>query len=173
MHIFLTGPRHIGKSTVIQKTISLLQEGGLRRLAGFLTYWGTTGDSYLYIAAADPALGHEPCRLAEFKAGSLICHAEVFDQLGVELLSSASSAQVICLDELGFLEAGSRLFKQKVLSCLKGDVPLFGVLRQGDIPWHEPIKSHPRVTLYEVNAYNREQLPCQLAALLHPYIESG
>lgn len=166
MHIFLTGPRRVGKSTVIQKTISLLQEEGELCLGGFLTYWGVEGDPHLYITAADPGRRQAPARLADYQNGGLIRHAEAFEQQGVELLRLVERLQLICMDELGFLEADSPLFQQQVYCLLDGDTPVLGVLRAGDIPWHEPIKAHPRVRLCEVNLENREQLPVQLAALL-------
>lgn len=168
--IFLTGPRQIGKSTVIQKTVSLLQEGGLRHLGGFLTYWGAEGDPHLYIAAADPSQRQNPSHLADYQDGHLTRHTEAFDRLGAELLSDSQSAQLICMDELGYLEEESPLFQGRVLACLDGDMPVIGVLREGDIPWHDQIKAHPRVTICEVSLSNREKLPAQLAAALRPHI---
>ena len=168
--VFLTGPRQIGKSTVIRKTISLLQKEGPLRLGGFFTYWGAKGDSHLYIAAADPSQGQNPSPLADCRNGSLIHHTEVFDQQSLKLLPDSSPAHLICMDELGFLEADSPLFKGRVYSCLDSDKPVIGVLREGEIPWHDPIKTHPRVTLCEVTLDNRDHLPAKLAAALRPHI---
>ena len=171
MHVFLSGRRHAGKSTVIQKTISLLKEEGALLLGGFLTYWGDEGDPRLYISAADPAQGQVPAMLAEYLDGRMLCYTDVFDKVGVDLLRDVGAPQLICMDELGFLEADSPLFIRQVLQCLDGGTPVIGVLREGDIPWHEPVKKHPDVTLHHIrDTDDREQLPYRLAEALRPYI---
>jgi nucleoside-triphosphatase len=170
-NIFLTGPRQIGKSTVLQKTLALLQKEMPLSLGGFLTYWAGEDERQLYLAPADPAHGQKAARLADDRQGRQTQYAEVFDTLGVKLLSDKSPTQLICMDELGFMEDKSQLFKGLVLACLDADTPVIGVLREGDIPWHAPIKNHPKVSVIEVNIDNREQLPTRLAAALRPYVK--
>ena len=70
------------------------------------------------------------------------------------------------MDELGFLESDAIVFKRTVLSKLAANIPVFGVLRQGDVPWLACIKRNPKVTLFNVDEKNRDSLPQVLATSL-------
>ena len=159
MHIFLQGPLGIGKSTVIEKTIGLLS--GVRRiiLGGFNTYKARDGSPYIYISAPKQNKPAEAYCIAQLTKDGLRVHPEVFDSEGVLLLSNIDNADLICMDELGFLERQSYMFQRRVLECLDGSVPILGVLRDKVIPWHLPIKSHPSVSILRVNEDNRGSLP--------------
>jgi nucleoside-triphosphatase THEP1 len=168
MHVFLTGPKRIGKSTAIQKTLSLLGKACPISLGGFLTYWGGEGDSSLYIADAGGQVA--PTLLAERRDGSMSLFPEAFEVQGTGLLRKPQGANLILMDELGFLEKDSPYFRQTALARLDGDIPVLGVLREGHIPWHVTIKTHPRVTIYNVSLDNRDLLPQTIADVLKSYI---
>jgi nucleoside-triphosphatase len=74
------------------------------------------------------------------------------------------------MDELGYLERNALVFQQVVLDILARDIPVIGTMRMKDIPWHEPIKADPRVSLLKVTLENRDTLPRDIAALLSPFI---
>jgi hypothetical protein len=61
------------------------------------------------------------------------------------------------------LESDAVLFKEAVMNTIAGSTPVFGVLRLGDVPWHEAVKCNRRVTLIDVNVMNRDSLPQELA----------
>ena len=166
MHIFLQGPIHIGKSTIIRKTITLLSKTKPLSLAGFYTYRGENGDPFVYIIDAQPSPASEAFPVAKMNDhGMGAIYQDVFDEKGVQFLKKVDSADLICMDELGFLESESLLFQEQVFHCLNGNTPILGVLRDREIPWHKPIKTHPEVSILRVNEENRNDLPERIRTL--------
>lgn len=168
MHIFLSGPKGIGKSTVISKTLDILTAEAPIELGGFFTWNGGEADPHIFMRPAQSGRGGEIYRLASHNSqkGGLDCDIHVFEQDGARILREKTDPGLIIMDELGFLESGAPLFREAVLDTLAGSVPVFGVLRQDDIPWHNSIKENPFVTLFDVNENNRGDLPRNLARLL-------
>ena len=163
MHIFLQGPLGIGKSTVIRKALAILSEP--LAIGGFFTY--KLDDDGIYICATDDLDRSGAACVARFgDRGSKNLYPEIFDTEGVRLLQSARSADLIIMDELGFLESKAELFKQEVLACIDRDTPILGVLRDMEIPWHKPIKSHPSVKIIRVTEENRNNLAEQIREII-------
>ena len=175
MHIFLLGHRNIGKSTVINRTLELLKSRMDFMTGGFRTWRGGADDPHIYMQPVISGWEREKYRLASYHVHGhkIDCDPQVFDRVGVCLLNGSRDADLIIMDELGFLERKSYQFQQKVLSVLANSTPVIGVLRLGDILWHNQIKSDPRVNLVEVTSGNRDQLPEDLAALLTPFIRQS
>jgi len=165
LHIFLQGMLNVGKSTVIRKTLEILTACGPLKIGGFNTWRSGALDSNIYIRPAMPGREDEKYHLASYRADShnIDCDPLAFDQTGVRLLEENPYADLIIMDELGFLERYSSVFQQTVLKALDRDIPVIGVLRKKDIPWHEPIKTHPLVSIREVTMENRDTLPQELA----------
>ena len=168
MHVFLQGPRNVGKTTVIRKTLSILMARKPLILGGFFTWNGGKDDPCVYMQPARPDVEGERYKLAGFnmEKGGLICDIQVFERDGARLLSISKGAELIIMDELGFLESSALNFRRAVLDTLAGDTPVFGTLRLGDVPWHNEIKSNPLVKLYDVSEKNRDTLPPELAKAL-------
>jgi len=162
-HLFLTGDIQIGKSTLLRRVLDAL---GPVRLGGFRTVTaadipGAVGSVYL-VPAAQARPGFSPdCRVAiRWGPGrGAECFPEVFDRRGTELLADAAQAQLIVMDEIGFLEASAPRFSARVSALLDGETPILGVVRkQGETPLQQYIRSHPRVRLVEVTEENRDEL---------------
>ena len=169
MHVFLQGPKNIGKSTVILETIDLLNVNALAPLSlgGFFTWNGGKTDPHVYMRPAGTKGEGEAFLLASWddKNSRLACDTKVFEEAGALILAQSEGADLIIMDELGFLESSAERFKQAVLDTLAGDVPVLGVLRLGDIPWHKDIKCDPSILLLNVGEENRNTLPKELAGL--------
>jgi len=168
MHIFLQGPRNVGKSTVIRKTLDILTEREPLKLGGFFTWKSGADDPYVYLQSARHSGEKEVYRVAGFdeNKGGFVSYIEAFEKEGVRLIKESKDAELIVMDELGYLESGAPKFKKAVLDAVAGDIPIFGVLRLGDVPWHADIKSSPLVSLFDVNEKNRDTLPRELARML-------
>jgi nucleoside-triphosphatase len=177
LHIFLQGPRNIGKSAAILKTLDILGEQPRDiAIAGFYTWNSRDGGTQIFMRPAAQGREGEIYRLASYNndRGGLECDFSVFEKAGVNILTESAGADIIVMDELGFLEAGAPAFRKAALDILDGNVPVLGVLRQGkEIPWHDEIKNHPRVSLYDVNEKNRDDLPRELAENLLKRWQSG
>ena len=175
MHVFVTGPPGSGKSTVVNKTIELISDRIAARdragfiVAGFITYKGVDGDPNIYIESAS-----EPLKRYAFAqsgpGGASGFRADVLENEGAALLEDAPEADLICMDELGFMEDAAPAFKKRVMACLDGSVPIIGALREkrrgNEISWHLPIKAHPSVTVLRVDECNRDGLPSRIVNII-------
>ena len=172
MHVFLQGERNIGKSTVVSRTIDMLQVREPLVLRGFFTWNGGKGDPHVYMRPAQRDREREVFRIASWDKtkGALVCDLQVFEQVGTSLLKKCPDTGLVVMDELGFLESGAAGFIQAVMDTIAGSVPVLGVLRLGGIPWHETIKQNPSVSLFDVDRENRGTLPLELAERLLPLI---
>lgn len=171
MHIFLQGPRGIGKSTVIRNTLDILTADAPLALGGFFTWNGGMDDPHIYMRPAAIGREREIYRIASYDAekGGMACDLSVFEKAGVSILGESAGAALIIMDELGFLEAGAPEFRRAVLKIIGGSAPVLGVLRIGGIPWHDDIKNDPGVLLAGVTEENRGALPRKLAARYESY----
>lgn len=168
MHIFLQGNRGVGKSTVIRKTLEMLGERMEVSLGGFFTWNGGENDPNVYLKAARPDIGGEAHRVAYYDAAArrMICDKNVFESAGARILDESADADLILMDELGYLESDAETFKKTVMKTLAGEAPVLGVLRLGDVPWHDGIKNDKRVTIYDVNEKTRDTLPRVLSGMI-------
>ena len=174
-HIFLQGPRNIGKSTVIRKTLDILKTRASPALGGFFTWSGGPDDPTVRLRPAESGREREIYRVAvrNPQTGGLVCDSDVFEQTGARLLKDLDGVNLIIMDELGFLENNAPAFKLAVFDALSGDIPALGVMRLGDIPWLRDIKNSPMITLLDVNENNRDVLPGELATELTYRIGRG
>jgi len=158
MHIFLTGPKQVGKSTIIQKVIERLKMKDLC-IGGFCTYQGISNDLDIYINYYDrgkPYTLENKVAYRTIEGATPLPHT--FDSLGVKILSD-TNVDIIVMDELGFLESSAELFKSKVLTLIDGIIPILGVIKEQYVPWLEQIKYHPKVETISVTQNNRDFLP--------------
>lgn len=171
MHIFLTGEIQVGKSTVIAKTLALLNI----LPGGFKTYFGPdrgSPDKLLYMnSAAEPEIFREENAVVRFKEGYLPqALTEKFDTYGVELIGSArASSNLILLDECGNLERDAFVFQKEIIDTLNSNTPVFGVIKLASRGWTDIIRNHPKVKLITVTRENRDDLPQILAHQLNEY----
>ena len=174
-HIFLTGEKKIGKSTLADRALAALPP---LRLGGFRTVKvadRTDALGSVYLTPAD-------CPEPECSDESRVClrlpgdeaplsFPAVFDCLGARILSESDGCDLILMDEIGIAEASAPRFCAAVERCLNAPVPVLGVLRlSGDTPLQRAIRTHPEVLLLTVTKENRgalaEELPRMLAQRL-------
>ena len=167
-HVFLTGEIQIGKSTVIDKTLALLNIP----YGGFKTYFGPDRSEperllYLREAASPPVHDAEHAVVRFRRNAPPQVMTERFDTLGVSYIAGArGGSRLIVMDECGSLEREAVLFRREILSALDGDEPVLGVVKFSAKGWVDTLRYHPSVTLITVNAANRDALPHQLIDLL-------
>ena len=152
-HLFLTGEKGVGKSTLIDYLLAGRTPCGFRtlRVEGVLSrpsvHLLTVPDT---TPTADNLL---------FYCGAF--SPERFDTLGVAALENRSG-DVLLMDELGPAEAGAEKFTAAVLAALDGELPILGVLQQADTPFLRAVARHPRVRLVTVTPQNRDVLRAAL-----------
>lgn len=165
MHVFLTGAVQVGKSTVLHRTLALWS----RPVYGFRTQFlhREREDRALYLLPAATSVPTPPCLVAPFVEGRPQPIPAAFDTVGSALLQEARRHPegIILMDECGKFEREAFRFQQEIRTCLEGDIPVLGVIRQGVSGWADMIWHHPKVRILTVTEENRELLPMEVLRL--------
>ena len=159
-HLFLTGRKQVGKSTVLGK---LLEERDAD-LGGFRTKRiRTDAGADIYMLPPEGEEGYVPENiLFRRREGKLQLDPADFDRLGGAMLARSAGADLLLMDELGPTEAEAYGFQQAVRNALDGDTPVYGVLQQADSPFLAEIAARDDVCVITVTEENRNTLPRQL-----------
>lgn len=159
-HLFLTGRKQIGKSTVLGK----LLEGRDVCLGGFRTRRIRTeagADIYMLPPTGEDGFVPENI-LFRRRRGQLQLDPADFDRLGGAMLEKSKEADLLLMDELGPTEAEAYGFQRAVLAALEGETPVYGVLQQADSPFLAAVAARDDVQVVTVTEENRDALPQQL-----------
>ena len=164
MYVFLTGESGVGKSTALDRTLTLLgiPPGGFRT--------GFTPDRQrlcLWPAWEGPDWSEEHT-VARMVHGRLVGDPAAFDRLGPAILAESRAwAGLLLLDELGWLEREALAFQGAVRTCLGGTTPVLGVIKPRRAgTWLEDLVRTPGGVVLPVDAENRDGLPALLAERL-------
>jgi nucleoside-triphosphatase THEP1 len=155
-HIFLTGEKGVGKSTIIRK----LLDGYKGTIAGFFTVRTNEvyHDRYSVHLLAAGGMDKPSEENLLFFCGVPFDEGKTnrFNNLGCKALEGCMGAELIVMDELGPNEGNATEFCQAVMNVLNGDVPVIGVLQKADSPFLKVIANHPKVQVIEVTNKNRD-----------------
>ena len=154
-HIFLTGDVQIGKSTVINKAVMMLDVpvGGFRTVGANYQKDGSS-DIIIYPAEKRPEEG----KIAAHRTpDGRISYPEVFDTYGAEYLRRP--AKLILMDELGFLETDAKLFQKAVFETLDKTTPVLGVIRNKNTAFLDAVRARNDIILLTVTKENRDSIP--------------
>ena len=152
-HLFLTGQKGAGKSTLIRGLLA--EETG--RLGGFFTV-RHEGGVYLLPAAKERTFTPESLL---FRCGHGGDPAR-FDDMGCAALADTAGCRLLVMDELGPHEEAALRFQAAVFRTLDGSTPILGVLQQAQSQFLDRIARHPRVTVLTVTEENRNTLAAEL-----------
>ncbi len=152
-HLFLTGEKQVGKSTILRKLLENRDDVG-----GFLTVrrCDDSGNMAVHMLRIDPK--DDCCAENRLFICGESASAERFDTLGCEILASSRQCRILVMDELGRKERDSRKFQQAVLDLLDGEIPIYGVLQRADSAFLQRVAEHSAVQVVEVTKENRDEL---------------
>lgn len=159
-HIFLTGEKQVGKSTLWQRLLERRQ----LTCAGFETRLLTLDEmrrGFLLHGRVDMDPASNDC-IVSVRTGprKSVPVLDVFNENGVEILrrSLEGDAPFLLMDELGKLERQADAFCAQVRLCLDSDKRVLGVLQQCDSPLVQEIAQRRDVALLHVTPANRDAL---------------
>ncbi|MFW6181167.1 MAG: nucleoside-triphosphatase [Spirochaetota bacterium] len=166
-NVLVTGRRGAGKSTVIREALRAFG----RPAGGFLTERArcTRGTR---VVMRDILTGLQATVAETGPGGTRRVYPRAFEEVGVSALERARlRAEVVVMDELGFLELGSPVFMEAVLSALDGDKPVLAAVRNrrmprgGKNPFLLQVRSRS-TSVYRVTRFNRGRLAARVACAL-------
>ena len=167
-HIFLTGARQVGKSTILR---GLMKRRGLD-CAGFETqpfYIGDERRGFTLHGRVNMPPYENDCivcvRVGERRSVPVL---PVFEENGVDILkrSLESESPWLLMDELGRLEREAAQFCAQVLACLDSGKRVLGVLQACDAPLVCAVRAREDVSVIEVTPENREEVLDRLCRAL-------
>ena len=172
-HIFLTGRIQVGKSTLLYRVLSDLenQQGNTLEYDGFRTYFDFRKSEFkkLYMEryTSDETVDCAKYCMIQFLEGRPQMQTLAYETEGIEILSSLDTKKLLIFDECGKFERNSTGFIKKMAEILDGDTHGFGVLRKDDsIQWLQDIANRDDVCVIEVTEENRDTLKEEVKALL-------
>lgn len=154
IHIFLTGDRRVGKSFLLQRVLSEVDVP----LSGFTTSWGEAdldGTTPLTLSnASGTKKAVAAYRYTDDRPRKVF--EDVFETLGVECLRELDG--LVIMDELGRFEASTEVFRTSVFEVLESDLPVFGVVRDMELPFLDAVRNHPKTEVIRITEENREEM---------------
>ncbi len=155
-NIFLTGKKYAGKSTLIQSVLDKLDLS----VGGYATERIIKDNKRIYTAKSlyDNS---ESYLLANVDATDY--SRKVFmDSFEVGIVSilekSLKNRDIIVLDELGFFEEDSEIFKRKIYKLLDSDKIILGIIKDYDCEFLNNIRKRDDILLIEVTQENRDEV---------------
>ena len=159
-HLFLTGEKQVGKSTLLRRLI----EANALECAGFETQAfcinGERRGFTLHGRVEMPPYENDCICCARIEEKRSVPVLPVFEENGVRILkkSLSSPAPYILMDELGRLERQAESFTDQIFTCLDSEKRVLGVLQKCNSAHVEAIAKRDDVTVLTVTPENREAL---------------
>lgn len=153
-NLFLTGNAGTGKTTLINKILDKLNCS----VGGYLTDREIINDKKIFTAKSllDDTEKYEFAKI-NMISGNKEIYEDAFRQGIISILEkSIIKADVIVLDELGFMENNIIQFTSYVHSLLDSDKFVLGVLKKHDCQFINSIRSRKDVIVVGINKDNRD-----------------
>lgn len=153
-HLIITGERHRGKSTLLNTIISNLNTP----IKGFYTTKITGKENIedgVYIHDAQTSIFNRfydsNNRVATLPSDKTLCsdmvsHIEIFNTLGVTLLSDIKTNDLIVIDEIGVLESKATNFTSSILNVFNSKNSLVAVIKRASTPFLDSLLTHKNNT---------------------------
>lgn len=173
-HIFLTGEKQVGKSTVIRRVLEelKLQPAGLwtvpycenGKFAGYkIEGRKTDGEK-----TDGKKCGGENRISHVMEDGSVFPVVPAFETTGVKILKEAmTDTSLVVMDELGRFETKAWKFRETVIECLNRNIHVIGVVQDTKTDFLDSIREREDVWMIRVTKENREEV----FEKMHSYME--
>lgn len=158
MNVLIVGEIGIGKSTLINELLQNVRQP----VFGFRTEktkWDASGNTKVHIhpASGEKIYSDENVVGVGTSKDAQAC-VDVFDTLGVRLLTNIPAESVVLMDELGFIESNAPIFCNAVTRILDGSHFALAAVKTKSTPFLEKVRSHQDALVYTITIDNRDSL---------------
>jgi len=174
-NLLLTGRPGIGKTTVIMKTLKMLDVPA----SGFYTRElrgprGRLGFEAVTLDGKRQTLAHINFR-SRYRVSKYGVDVSGFEEAIVPSIDPPLNpeAELIIIDEIGKMECFSPHFREAVLRALDSNKPVLGTIAIRGDTFIESIKHRNDVEVIEVTASNRNELPYRIAKMIERLWENA
>ena len=145
-HLFLTGTRQIGKSTLFNALVEHREIEILRSFA----LWNDSGFPSKVIL--QPPQQGFCCVVGKRTTNGMIACQQTFQSVGAKLLQNLAncSQEWVGIDEIGFLEQCSLIYQQNILQLLE-QKRVFAVIRKDEHTFLNQLYSYPDSLLLDLD----------------------
>lgn len=171
-HILIYGKRGTGRSRLIEELIKLVDVP----IYGYYTRTMKTSEEgyhqiYMYPAGSTARPMSTENHVGDCNTRQRTINLQVFDTLGVQYLQAKADG-ILVMDEIGFMEEGSKAFCRQVLQCLDGEIPVLAAVKAGvQSPFLRQVLSHPQVQVYDLAKESYEEVFSALSPLVSQWNE--
>jgi nucleoside-triphosphatase len=159
--IVLTGEIGVGKTILLQRLLNVIHHNG--KIYGFCTEKYTEGDKhcdigqvYIYPAGGKRIKSQRNC-VAELTGNKqFTAYTEVFETIGVQLLSNIPKDSIVVMDEIGFLESNAPKFSLRIKEIIDDDYTVLGIIKPVKTPLLDYIRGSSNINLYTITSANRD-----------------
>lgn len=169
--VFLTGKPGVGKTTIVERVVSMLRSKGFK-IGGMVTFEVREGGVRKGFMVTDILTGKKGVLAwvggSGPKIGKYTVNLKDLEEIGVNAIKLAlADADIVVVDEVGPMELFSDNFRSITKALIKADKPVIGVVHyKVKDPLIESIKKNPDVKVFEVSVENREFLPKKVLDIL-------
>jgi nucleoside-triphosphatase len=167
-NILIQGPPRVGKTTVVQKVLSMVKV----RCGGFFSQ-ALTRDFYtnfrlVTVEGPNRSVSSQEL-LRRFDIPGLVgFNLEDLESFGNPSLARAlETATVVVIDQLGTLETQSEKFRRVVTQVLDSPKICLATMTLSNEAYLEAIRTRPDVTSYEITRANRSTLAEEITRHIH------
>lgn len=168
MKIIITGQIGIGKTNFLNALVAQLNLDD-DKIYGFITEKHLYNEQIVDVGSVNifpPYHQHilsDNNRVAELIGNNKwVCYQEVFETIGVNLLSNIPKGSLVVMDEIGFLESKAPNFSQKIREIIDGDYNIIAVIKPQSTPLLDYIRNKKDILLYNITPENRSLLRSQI-----------
>lgn len=168
--ILIQGPPKIGKTTIVERLVSLLKTGGIG-VGGFLTrelrvHERRVGFAVHDLDGAEAVIAHQDFATA-VRVGRFGVNVPAFERVALPALTHALNAgHILIIDEIARMELASAEFVNMLNKVMKRATPLIATVHIYEHPVTKAIMSSSDVEIVQVDVDNRDELPGRLLARL-------
>ncbi len=157
-HLIITGDRGIGKTTLVNSIIELLNTSEDKKsISGIITRLDIDdlGNKKIILKST---LQGDWIDMAVFENGELIVDKHAWDIVAVKYLSEVieSKAEIVFIDEIGFVELEFESYLNQIIKAFDNK-HVIAVLRKMDSDFHIGLKSRDDVYVVDVEDYRKRR----------------